>query len=104
MIPVVYLLLVLFAAGFTVLLCYCRYRYDKRIITRDITEQGGTVEQFRIRMRPVRSEYEVTYIDKEGKRRFGKCRTCVSNIYWAVNKEIGDPEQRFQRDAEDRAR
>ena len=83
----VFILCMIGGAGFASLCLYARFRYDRERIARDIQSRRGHVESFRMRIRPIRSEYDVIYRDQDGKRRRGTCivrgfPTFGSTVYW----------------------
>lgn len=77
----------LFGVGLAVVVAWWRHAYDRRLITREIEWAGGVVDDITVHMRPVRSEYEVTYRDSDGTRHVGFCITRVSTVYWSSDQK-----------------
>lgn len=88
-----FLLIMAISIGLGLVACRWRYSHDKKLVTRHIQEKGGTVERFRVRIRPIRSEYEVTYRDKKGDRRFAACIMRLNAIYWSRDELLSDARQ-----------
>jgi len=80
---------ILFAAVFVFaivsLLYYAKYRVDRHAIIREVENHQATVESIRSRTGSVNREWDVTYVDQNGKRCADTCylqEGWIPSVFW----------------------
>ena len=79
------LLAVMFGVGFASLLYWAKYQVDRRAIVRDVERHQATVQGVRSRTGFINREWDVTYVDREGKSCADTCyvqQGWTPTVFW----------------------